>query len=67
MRVKKIASRLAAVVLTAAIAASGIGSMDVYAEKRSSGKIVVDYNTSIGTGTPELFGGVGTPSCLAPI
>ena len=62
MRVKKLASRLAAVGLTAAIAASGIGSMDVHAEKRSSGKIVVDYNTSIGTGTPELFGGVKTPS-----
>ncbi|WP_343250130.1 Ig-like domain-containing protein [Diplocloster hominis] len=30
--------------------------------RAAGGNIVVDYNTSIGTGTPELFGGVGTPA-----
>ena len=32
------------------------------AARAAGGNIVVDYNTSIGTGTPELFGGVGTPA-----
>ena len=30
--------------------------------RAAGGNIVVDYNTSIGSGTPELFGGVGTPA-----
>lgn len=30
-------------------------------ERAGNGKIVVDYNTSIGTGRPEIFGGSGTP------
>lgn len=49
----------AAMVISSAGTVSAAGKT---AETRSTGgKIVVDYNTSIGTGSPELFGGVGTP------
>lgn len=56
--------RAAAGFMAAAVVLTGgaFSSPGLTAQAADDNKITVDYNTSIGTGSPMLFGGVGTPS-----
>lgn len=61
---RKIGKRLLSVLLSAGMLAGTVLPAAAKPERDSkdaAAQIVVDYNTSIGTGSPMIFGGLGTP------
>lgn len=59
---KSLLAGLMSAVMVLGSGGSAVGAEPLKAQPRAGGSIIVDYNTSIGTGTPEIFGGVGTPA-----
>lgn len=61
---RKIGKRLLSILLSAGMLAGTVLPAAAKPEKAAgegNAQIVVDYNTSIGTGSPMIFGGLGTP------